>query len=111
MVEYNFVAQVVMDPSDHTHLLITFHATCGAPHTEACFGESTDSGSTWHLIDGQADWAGGEGQAVYFLNDSKTWLWGSQSNGLWRTLQRRSHLDRGNRQAGAGTWRGPALPR
>jgi hypothetical protein len=85
VVEYNFVGGIAMDPSDHTHLLITFHAKCAAPHTEACFGESKDAGTTWHMIEGQAGWAGGEGQAVYFLNESKTWLWGSQSNGLWRT--------------------------
>jgi hypothetical protein len=85
VVAYNFVAQVMMDPQDHQHLLITFHATCAAPHAEACFGESTDAGATWKLIDGQADWVGGEGQAVYFLDNSSTWLWGSQSNGLWRT--------------------------
>jgi hypothetical protein len=85
VVEYNFVAQVVMDPSDHEHLLITFHAKCAAPHSEACFGESHDAGASWKLIDGQADWAGGEGQFIYFLDSSSTWLWGSQSNGLWRT--------------------------
>jgi hypothetical protein len=85
IVDYNFVGGIAMDPSDRTHLLITFHAKCASPHTEACFGESKDSGATWRMVDGQAGWVGGEGQAVYFLNDSKTWLWGSQSNGLWRT--------------------------
>jgi hypothetical protein len=91
IVEYNFVGGVAMDPAHHTHLLITFHAKCAAPHTEACFGESTDAGATWHMIDGQAGWAGGEGQAVYFLENSKTWLWGSQSNGLWRTPDSGAH--------------------
>ena len=85
IVEYNFVGGVAMDPSDHRHLLITFHAKCAAPHPEACFGESKDAGATWRMVDGQADWAGGEGQAAYFLENGKTWLWGSQSNGLWRT--------------------------
>lgn len=85
VVEYNFVAQVVLDPSDPQHLLITFHAKCAAPHSEACFGESSDGGKNWYLIDGQPDWAGGEGQFIYFLDNSTTWLWGSQSNGLWRT--------------------------
>ncbi len=85
LVEYNFVGGIAMDPGDHNHLLVTWHAKCAAPHPEACFAESTDAGGTWHIIDGQAAWAGGEGQAVYFLADGKTWLWGSQSNGLWRT--------------------------
>jgi hypothetical protein len=85
IVEYDFVAQVVMDPSDSKHLLITFHAKCAAPHPEACFGESKDGGASWRIVDGQSDWAGGEGQAVYFLENSHSWLWGSQSNGLWRS--------------------------
>lgn len=85
VVEYDFVAQVVMDPTDSQHLLISFHAMCAAPHSQACFGESEDAGVTWRLVDGEPDWAGGEGQFVYFLDDRDTWLWGSQSNGLWRT--------------------------
>lgn len=85
VVEYNFVTAVVMDPLDPDHLLLTFHATCGAPYAEACFGESEDGGTTWRLVDGQQDWAGGEGQFIYFLDARDTWLWGSQSNGLWRT--------------------------
>jgi hypothetical protein len=85
IVEYNFVAQVVIDPHDSQHLLITFHAKCAAPHPEACFGESNDAGATWRIVDGQSDWAGGEGKAVYFLENSRSWLWGSQSNGLWRS--------------------------
>jgi hypothetical protein len=85
LVQYNFVGQVVLDPSDARHVLVTFHATCTTPHPEACFVESTDAGGTWRVVDGQSDWVGGEGQAVYFLDNSHTWLWGSQSNGLWRT--------------------------
>jgi photosystem II stability/assembly factor-like uncharacterized protein len=85
VVSYNFVGQLVMDPADRTHLLISFHATCAAPHAQACFGESKDSGTTWTLIDGESDWSGGEGQVIYFLDSSTTWLWGSQANGLWRT--------------------------
>ncbi|HWB76020.1 MAG TPA: hypothetical protein VG755_13720 [Nannocystaceae bacterium] len=85
VVEYDFVAAVEMDPDDSQHLLLSFHATCAAPHSEACFGESEDGGDTWRLIDGEPQWAGGEGQFIYFLDDRETWLWGSQSNGLWRT--------------------------
>jgi hypothetical protein len=85
IVEYNFVGGVALDPEDPEHLLVTYHAKCAPPRTEACFAESTDGGATWKMIDGQDDWAGGEGQAVYFLENRNTWLWGSQSNGLWRT--------------------------
>lgn len=85
IVQYDFVAQVVMDPLDSQHILVSFHATCGAPHPEACFAESEDGGASFRIVDGEAGWAGGEGQFVYFLDASDTWLWGSQSNGLWRT--------------------------
>ncbi len=85
IVEYDFVASVVMDPSDPEHIIVTFHATCAAPHSEACFAESEDGGATFRIVDGRAEWAGGEGQFAYFLEARDTWLWGSQSNGLWRT--------------------------
>ena len=85
IVEYDFVAQVQLDPGDPEHMLLSFHAVCAPPHTEACFGESEDGGATWRLVDGEPSWAGGEGQFVYFLEARDTWLWGSQSNGLWRT--------------------------
>jgi photosystem II stability/assembly factor-like uncharacterized protein len=85
IVEYNFVGSVVMDPTDHTHLLVTFHAKCAAPYTEACIGESKDAGATWRLMNGDPSWVGGEGQSAWFLENGHTFLWGSASNGLWRS--------------------------
>ncbi len=85
VVQYNFVGQIVMDPNDDQHLLVSFHAPCNAPYASACFGETKDAGATWTLISGQASWNGGEGQTIYFLDSRETWLWGSQSDGLWRT--------------------------
>jgi hypothetical protein len=85
VVDYNFVHKVRLDPADHQHLLVSFHAACKAPHTSACIAETTDAGVTWNLVDGEAGWSGGEDQTVWFLGDSKSWLYGSQSNGLWRT--------------------------
>jgi hypothetical protein len=85
LVDYSFVAQVVMDPTDHRHLLLSWHGVCHAPHPAVCIAETTDAGATWRIIDGRPEWSGGEGQFVYFLTDRRTWLWGSQTNGLWRT--------------------------
>lgn len=85
VVAYDFVAQVVMDPSNPQHLLISFHAECAAPYASACYGESHDAGASWKLLSGDSSWSGGEGQTLTFLNDSATWLWGSQANGVWRT--------------------------
>jgi hypothetical protein len=37
------------------------------------------------LIDGRPEWNGNEGQVIFFLENSSTWLWGSSTNGYWRT--------------------------
>jgi len=65
--------------------LLTFHEACLAPHNATCIAESQDGGGSWKLIDGNSTWAGNEGQVIFFLDDSKTWLWGSQTNGFWRS--------------------------
>lgn len=82
---YNFANVVALDPKDHEHILLTFHEECLAPHPKTCIAESMDAGSTWRLIDGEPTWNGNEGQVIFFLDDSKTWLWGSQTNGFWRS--------------------------
>lgn len=81
---YNFANVIAIDPDDHQHILLTFHESCLPPHPETCIAESSDAGATWRLIDGNAEWSGNEGQVIFFLEDSTTWLWGSQSNGFWR---------------------------
>jgi hypothetical protein len=86
--EYNFANVVDIDPSNHLHILLTFHEPCLAPHAGTCIAESTNGGSTWRLVDGQSTWDGREGQVIFFLNDSNTWLWGSQDNGFWRSGDR-----------------------
>jgi hypothetical protein len=85
VVTNNFAGQMVMDPNNREHILLSFHAQCAAPYNSACFAESNDAGMTWTLINGEAAWSGGEGQVIYFLDSSTTWLWGSQTDGLWRT--------------------------
>jgi hypothetical protein len=89
VVQYNFVGHLVIDPTDTQHRLVSFHASCAAPHSNACFAESGNAGATWQIIDGLSQWVGGEGQAVYFLDTSTTWLFASQSNGLCQA--KRSH--------------------
>ncbi len=84
-VQYNFVGQLQMDPLDHLHLLVSFHAACNPPHSAACVAESHDGGGSWTLVDLDPSWVGGESQMVWFLEGSQSWLWGSSSNGLWRT--------------------------
>jgi hypothetical protein len=82
---YNFANVIAIDPSDHQHILLTFHEACLAPHPATCIVESFDAGSSWRIIDGEPTWNGNEGQVIFFLDDSQTWLWGSQTNGFWRS--------------------------
>lgn len=83
--QYNFANVIAIDPSDHLHLLLTFHEMCLPPHPATCIAESTDGGSSFRLIDGDPSWNGNEGQVIFFLGDRATWLWGSQTNGFWRS--------------------------
>ena len=83
--QYNFANVIAIDPYDHTHLLLTFHEQCLAPHAATCIVESHDSGATWKILDGDPSWIGNEGQVIWFLESSSSWLWGSQSNGFWRS--------------------------
>ena len=85
---YNFANVIAIDPSDHLHILLTFHEQCLAPHPATCIVESMNGGSSWRLIDGEPSWNGNEGQVIFFLDNSKTWLWGSQTNGFWRSGDR-----------------------
>ncbi len=82
---YNFANVIAIDPDNHLHILLTFHEPCLAPHTSTCIVESKDGGSSWEIHDGKAGWNGSEGQVIFFLDNSTTWLWGSQTNGFWRT--------------------------
>lgn len=82
---YNFANVIAIDPFDHQHVLLTFHEPCLPPHTATCIAESHDAGVTWALHDGEPGWNGNEGQVIFFLEDSSTWLWGSQTNGFWRS--------------------------
>jgi len=85
IVQYNFANVIAMDPADHNHLLLSFHATCTAPYNESCVGETKDGGATWRLASGDKSIVGTEGQVIYFLDTPHTWLWASQSSGFWRT--------------------------
>jgi len=82
---YNFANVIAIDPLDHLHVLLTFHEPCLAPHPATCIAESMNGGDTWRLIDGDPSWNGNEGQVIFFLDSSSTWLWGSQTNGFWRS--------------------------
>lgn len=82
---YNFVNVIAIDPNDRGQMLLTFHEECLPPHPSARIAETMDGGKTWRLVDGNPSWQGNEGRVIFFLNDPATWLWGSLSNGFWRS--------------------------
>jgi hypothetical protein len=67
---------VVLDPTNHLHLLINFHQNCSGGHTPVCFGESTDGGTTWKLLDFPASLSSGwgEGSGLMILKPD-VWLY------------------------------------
>lgn len=83
--EYGFVNQLVVDPRDSRHLLLTMHENCKPPHSTSCVLESEDAGDTWSLHEGDSSWEPDQGLTIQFLDGASTWLTGSQSNGVWRT--------------------------
>jgi hypothetical protein len=85
---------VVADPSDFNHVLVSFHSAWGWTDSKwkANSGvlESTDGGDSWIVHEPQEGW--GYGHAINFLyrpdlgiGDANTWLLGTQGSGFWRT--------------------------
>lgn len=84
VVQYDFVAQVSMDPTDHLHVFLSWHGNCAAPYTPVCYGESHDGGTTWTIRNGDARWIPSEAQTLYAI-DGQRWLFANHADGLWRT--------------------------
>jgi hypothetical protein len=80
-VEYNFFQWASMDPTDHKHLLVSFHANCKGPTGPECLAETKDSGATWRLFKGPLS-AWGEGVGPIILGSS-TWLLASGQDGVF----------------------------
>jgi len=83
---HGFIEWIAMDPSDPTHLIVTFHGPCSPPAPSACMAESKDSGATWNITGHPMFRSDKDG--VYILSGA-TWLYGSwiggRHGGIWRT--------------------------
>jgi hypothetical protein len=81
------VYDVATEPSDFNHVLVSFHGAWGWTDTKwnASSGvfESKDGGQSWIVHAPAGNW--GTGHGVWFLNNSSTWLLGTQGQGFWRT--------------------------
>lgn len=84
IVQYEFVAQATLDPSDHNHLFLSFHGSCAAPYTPVCYAESHDGGATFAIRNGDSRWVPSEAQTIYIL-DAQRWLFANHADGLWRS--------------------------
>jgi hypothetical protein len=51
-VQYNFFQALAIDPTDHQHLVVTFHADCNSPYAKVCMAESGDGGASWRIFNG-----------------------------------------------------------
>ena len=83
IVDFNVVGYLSLYPNEHQHFLLSFGANCTGSFPKVCFAETKDAGATWNMIAGRAEWLGGDAR-VWFL-DASTWLYGSGSDGLWRS--------------------------
>jgi hypothetical protein len=67
----SFVQVGAIDPSDHEHIVISFHDDCTGSFAPVCLAESSDGGGSWHLIKGPPQvqsWAEGGGPVVLGAN-------------------------------------------
>jgi hypothetical protein len=85
-IQNNDVYSIALDPYTPGHLLLAYHYAWTTDGTNSGVSESTDGGATWinHQPPAGSNW--GAGNTVAFLNNSHTWLLGSQTGGIWRTV-------------------------
>jgi hypothetical protein len=81
---YPFVQAIAIDPYNHQHLAVTFHASCKAPFGGMCLSESDDGGNTWKEFNGPSSITGWqEGSSVSILGPTHYLLLGP--SGIWYT--------------------------
>jgi hypothetical protein len=49
-LQYDFAQQVSVEAGDPMHLAVSMHENCLGAFAPICIAESTDGGSTWHMI-------------------------------------------------------------
>jgi hypothetical protein len=82
-VSHNFFQWASMDPTDHRHLVVSFHDNCSGPTGPECLAETKDSGATWRLFKGPlASW--GEGVGPLIIGGS-SFILGTSQDGIYYT--------------------------
>jgi photosystem II stability/assembly factor-like uncharacterized protein len=84
MLSGNAIELITTDPTDGTHLLVSFHEASCTGFVTGCLAETHDSGATWLLTNSAEKWVEGDGQA---MRSSTEWYFGNPlSGGIWRTI-------------------------
>ena len=86
-VQANFVGAVVMDPTDHRHLVVTSHGACSAPYgsgPSACQAETLDAGATWTIVP-NPDALGFQENAGAYVLGSDNWIYADPATSTYRT--------------------------
>jgi photosystem II stability/assembly factor-like uncharacterized protein len=76
-----FASVFSLDPTDHQHVVVSFHTQCLGPYAGGCEAETKDGGATWKLIKSPD---GGEGAGPIVLGP-KEWLYVLPLGGIYRT--------------------------
>jgi hypothetical protein len=82
-VPSRFLQDLSIDPTDHTHIVVTFHDNCSGQVGPNCMAETKDSGASWRIFKGpMSGWVEGAGP---FVLGPTTFLHGAPQNGLYYT--------------------------
>jgi hypothetical protein len=93
------VGDIAIDPYRPGHLLLAFHSGWHAGKSIAGILESIDGGTSWIIHQPRPSW--GDSHAVFFLNNSSTWLF-SDADGFWRTTNSGTTWTKVARSVGIG---------
>jgi hypothetical protein len=84
-LQYMFFQDLSIDPTDHLHLVVTFHVDCVAPYSALCMAESKDGGGTWRVFNGPPQLTGWTEDAGPVVLNETTFFFGAPFAGLFRT--------------------------
>jgi hypothetical protein len=79
----SFFQAISIDPTNHNHLVVSFHDDCTSSFGTGCMAQSQDGGNKWTLFKGPLEgWQ--EGAGPYVLG-ATTWLLSTPQDGLYYT--------------------------
>jgi hypothetical protein len=94
-VPSSFFQGMSMDPTDHRHIVVSFHDNCVPPYSKVCLGESMDAGATWRIFNGPPTLTGWTEEAGPLVVDHTSFfyaapftplLYTTDSGATWREV-------------------------